>query len=180
MIFTLFSITLLILTLSYVLIMLFFIFGVITLKDRRIKPSLLPSISVVVPLYNEEAHALKTLAALAAQDYTGQWEIICVDDRSTDNTLTLIESFCADKPQFSVTSIPADAERVESPKKRALETGFALAQHTVFMSIDADCVPPACWLTSMSENFHDDIEIKSKFISNYFVSQNRFLFRYSL
>ncbi|MGL1902026.1 MAG: glycosyltransferase [Fibrobacterales bacterium] len=148
-----------ILTLSYGGILLFFIFGVLTLKDRRKKPSLLPSISVVVPLYNEEKHALITLKALAAQNYPGKWEVLCVDDRSTDNTLELITEFSTTQNNFSVLSIAQEAERVTSPKKRALETGFAHASHELFMSIDADCIPPVGWLTSMSQNFHDSIEI---------------------
>ncbi len=159
MLLSILGIILLFLTISYAGIMLFFIFGVITLRDTRKKPSLLPGISVVVPLYNEEAHALTTLKALSKQNYTGVWEVICVDDRSTDNTLALITEFCSDKDNFQVLSIPQGSERVMSPKKRALEMGFGAAKNEVYMSIDADCIPPECWLTSMSENFHDDIEI---------------------
>lgn len=146
-------------TLLYALTLLFLIIGVIKLRDRRKTDNRLPSISIIVPLYNEEKHALITLNALAQQNYRGDWEVICIDDRSTDDTLSIIKNFCKENDRFSCYSIKADAPYVASPKKRALETGFSHAHNEVFMSIDADCIPPIRWLTSMSQNFHGDIEI---------------------
>jgi glycosyltransferase involved in cell wall biosynthesis len=47
---------------------------------------------VIGPLRNEELFATRTLKALDAQDYTLPWEVICVDDRSTDGTPALLKS----------------------------------------------------------------------------------------
>jgi hopene-associated glycosyltransferase HpnB len=49
-------------------------------------PSVWPRIRVLVPARNEAASLPRTLPALAAQDYPGEWSIVVVDDRSTDGT----------------------------------------------------------------------------------------------
>ena len=60
----------------------------------------LPSVSVIVPLRNEEVYAPATLEALMLQDYAGDWEVICVDDRSEDGTAEILRGFCARNSRF--------------------------------------------------------------------------------
>ena len=111
------------LTALYVSLFLFFIIGL--LKTHRYKgPKATPSVSVVVPMRNEEEFAQRTLEALAVQDYVGEWEVICVDDRSTDSTREILEKFAATHPRFRVLSLPQDLPQIASPKKRALESAF--------------------------------------------------------
>ena len=71
-------------------------------KGRRL------SVTVVVPLRDEEAHARATLEALAAQNYSGEWEVICVDDRSLDKSPEILAAFCAEHPRFTWFSIPVE------------------------------------------------------------------------
>ena len=52
-------------------------------------PSSWPPVRVVIPARNESATLPRTLPALAAQDYPGDWTIVLVDDRSTDATADL-------------------------------------------------------------------------------------------
>ena len=66
------------LTALYVLLFLFFIIGVIRTHRYR-GPKATPSVTVVVPMRNEEEFAQRTLEALAEQDYAGELEVICVD-----------------------------------------------------------------------------------------------------
>ena len=119
----------------------------------------LPSVSVIVPMRNEEANAEATLRALAAQDYPGEWEIICVNDRSHDATGNILRSFRDADPRFSVVDIPMDAPAVTSPKKRALAAGFAAAKGEILMTTDADCIARPGWLASMAGRFEADIGI---------------------
>ena len=52
-----------------------------------------PALSIVVPCYNEEEQLPHTLAALIPkleQTMSGRWELVFVDDGSTDATLSLI------------------------------------------------------------------------------------------
>ena len=48
-----------------------------------------PLVSVIIPCYNVESHVLQALDSVLNQDYPN-WEIICVDDGSTDDTLKKI------------------------------------------------------------------------------------------
>jgi glycosyltransferase involved in cell wall biosynthesis len=51
-------------------------------------------ISVVIPLYNKEKSIRATLESVCAQTYT-DWECIVVDDGSTDNSVSVVESIIA-------------------------------------------------------------------------------------
>ena len=49
-------------------------------------------VSVVVPVHDAEATLGRTLACLAAQDLDGPYEVIVVDDGSSDGTAALVAS----------------------------------------------------------------------------------------
>ena len=108
----------------YAFLFLFFIIGL--LKTHRYKGSkATPSVSVVVPMRNEEEFAERTLHALDCQDYAGEWEVICVDDRSTDRTLEILEKFAATHPRFRVLSLPHDLPQ-DCKKRGAFDNGCRL------------------------------------------------------
>jgi glycosyltransferase involved in cell wall biosynthesis len=46
----------------------------------------LPSVSLVIPAYNEEEYLPLCLESIKKQDYTEQYEVIVVDNASTDDT----------------------------------------------------------------------------------------------
>ncbi|HSQ42625.1 MAG TPA: glycosyltransferase [Fibrobacteraceae bacterium] len=147
-----------ILTALYVLLFLSFTVGV--LRASRPRPSgSQPSVSIVVPLHNEEAYVLRTLESLDAQDYPGEWEVICVNDRSTDKTPLLLEEFVSHHPRFRLCHIPLDAPLLPSPKKRALAQGFSMARYEILATMDADCTPTPTWLSSMASRFQGEIAI---------------------
>lgn len=143
----------------YVALMGYFTYGVIVMRRPKQLSEVKPLVSVVVPLHNEEEYALKTLQCLAAQDYLGQYEVICVNDRSTDQTEAILAQFVSEHPHFQYLNIPMDAPVVASPKKRALEAGFELAQGEIYMTMDADCEPPTPWISSMVAKFVPGIDI---------------------
>jgi cellulose synthase/poly-beta-1,6-N-acetylglucosamine synthase-like glycosyltransferase len=159
------------LTLIYTGLMLFFIRGALLLgrsanawadgEELSILGKAIEgiSVSVIVPLRNEEAHAPATLRALMDQDYTGIWEIICVDDRSQDGTAKIVQEFCDRDSRFSMVQIPVDSPPVPSPKKRALAAGFAAAKGAVLLTTDADCMAPKGWIRSMARRFSGNIGI---------------------
>ncbi len=66
-----------------------------------------PYLSVIVPAYNEETRIGDTLRALAeylgSQTYT--WELVVVDDGSTDATASLARAFARDRPQVQLLSV---------------------------------------------------------------------------
>src|SRR4051812_35135100 len=55
-----------------------------------------PTVTVIVPMFNEGLGIVDTLESLVAVDYpASKLEIICVDDGSTDNSLALAEEITA-------------------------------------------------------------------------------------
>ena len=58
-------------------------------------------ISIIVPVYNVETYLIRCLNSIFAQTYS-DYEVIVVDDGSTDESGTLAENFCANKARFCV------------------------------------------------------------------------------
>lgn len=119
----------------------------------------LPRVSVVIPMHDEEALVARTLEALAAQDYAGEWELLCVDDRSTDGTPGILESFRERFPRLRALRIDPSEPAVPSPKKRALARGMEAATGEILVTTDADCVPPPHWISRLVSCFGDHVDV---------------------
>jgi GT2 family glycosyltransferase len=88
-------------------------------------------VSVVVPAWNAEATLRETLESVAAQTYD-KFEIIIVDDGSTDATAKVAEEFCASEPRARL--IAQKNGGVAAARNRAI----ADAKGTWIAPIDAD------------------------------------------
>lgn len=62
-------------------------------------PDRVPSISVLLPCYNVEPYLSQCLASIAAQTFE-DFEVVCVNDGSTDGTLDILENFIASDSRF--------------------------------------------------------------------------------
>lgn len=101
-------------------------------KDNNSYPV---EISVVVPLYNE-AESLPELQEWIAQVMTANnftYEVIYVNDGSTDSSREVIDSLAEKYPQVHCVSF-----RRNYGKSPALNTGFARARGRVVITMDAD------------------------------------------
>ena len=96
-----------------------------------------PSMTVVIPAYNEGRMVLKSVEAVAAANYpSGRLEIIVIDDGSKDDTWHWIQQAAAHYPDL-VTPIQQDRNR---GKREALALGFARAKGDILVTIDSDSV----------------------------------------
>lgn len=103
------------------------------------------SISIIIPARNEENNIGALLDALLQQTYPATlFEIIVVDDHSTDATAAVVKKYP------SVTLLQLTADSINSYKKKAIETGIAAAVGQLIITTDADCIPPAEWLSTMA------------------------------
>ncbi len=62
------------------------------------------AISVVIPAYNEAGYLESTLKSLQQQDFAGAYEVIVVDNNSTDDTAAVAVGFVAFGRVFYVTA----------------------------------------------------------------------------
>ena len=62
-----------------------------------------PLISILVPVYNAGKYLPKTLVSIKNQTYPNL-EIICIDDGSNDNSLTILQDFSRQDSRFKIIS----------------------------------------------------------------------------
>jgi glycosyltransferase involved in cell wall biosynthesis len=60
-----------------------------------------PEVSVVIPIYNREAYLRRALDSVLAQDFVN-FEVICVDDGSTDGSLEILKKYAARDPRVII------------------------------------------------------------------------------
>ena len=90
-----------------------------------------PGVSIIVPAYNEEINAVRTVESLLQQDYPNL-QILFVDDGSKDSTFKTVSDFFAAVPNVQVVT------KTNGGKATALNYGINLALHDYVVCIDAD------------------------------------------
>ena len=107
----------------------------------------LPFISIVIALRNESANIPSLIRSLKNQKYeTGNFEVILVNDHSTDQTAENIKALIADDPHFKLI------DSKEQGKKKALREGITLAKGEVLVTTDADCQHHELWLDTIGRH----------------------------
>ncbi len=102
--------------------------------------------SIVVAFRNEEKKIYALLKSFGKLRYPKElFEIILVNDASTDDSLKEIDRFVRYYPDISIT-ILANNRLTHSPKKDAIYTAIAQSNHDWIVTTDADCVVPRKWL----------------------------------
>jgi cellulose synthase/poly-beta-1,6-N-acetylglucosamine synthase-like glycosyltransferase/peptidoglycan/xylan/chitin deacetylase (PgdA/CDA1 family)/spore germination protein YaaH len=100
-------------------------------KAGRLSDEKLAPVSIIVPAYNEEVTAIKTIQSLLKIEYP-RFEIIFIDDGSKDKTFELVNAAYGHHPLVKVLSKP------NGGKASALNFGIAHAQYDFTVCIDAD------------------------------------------
>ena len=109
-------------------------------------------ISVIVCAKNEEENVKNFIPILASQNYP-DFEIVLIDDASSDETLELFEAF--EKQYSNVKLVKVENnEAFWGNKKFALTLGIKAAKNEYLLFTDADCYPNSTeWITQMSSQF---------------------------
>lgn len=98
------------------------------------------AVSVVIPAFNEARYLRRTMDSLCAQTLSpGAFEVIVVDNGSTDGTMELALEF---KERFSLRVVRRTGCRIAAVRNY----GASLATGTVLAFLDADCIAPRDWL----------------------------------
>jgi glycosyltransferase involved in cell wall biosynthesis len=120
-------------------------------KPQTATPKRVP-ISVIVCAKNEEENVKNFVPLLAQQNYP-DYEIVLIDDASSDETLEIFEAF---EKQYSNVKL-VKVENIEAfwgNKKFALTLGIKAAKNEYLLFTDADCYPTSTeWIKEMSAQF---------------------------
>jgi cellulose synthase/poly-beta-1,6-N-acetylglucosamine synthase-like glycosyltransferase len=124
-------------------------------KKRKRKPYAkwvpnYPTVSVILPAFNEEKNIGQSIERILGQHYRGNLEVIVIDDGSTDKTFQIAKSY-ADR-YVNVKAIRFDKNR---GKSHALNTGFAEAKGEVSVFSDTDSILTREAIPRMVSHFKD-------------------------
>jgi glycosyltransferase involved in cell wall biosynthesis len=103
-------------------------------------------VSVVVPARNVAPVIAKQLSALVEQDYPGSYEVVVVDDASSDETAEVVDSFAAAHPGIFVACRARSAGL-----NAARNAGAHAASAPLLLFCDADDEVDVHWVTAMAE-----------------------------
>ena len=118
----------------------------------------LPEVSVIICARNEEENLRKHLPSVLKQDYP-KYEVIVINDRSYDESETVLELLKKEYPHLKTSFIPMDAKFIDS-KKIAVTLGIKAAQNDILVFTDADCEPVSNkWLEGVVRSFSDKSQI---------------------
>jgi len=134
----------------------------VSLYNKKKKEASSEGISVIICAKNEEKNLKQFLPLVLQQDYR-EFEVVVVNDSSSDDTEELLMELSAQFKRLRYTSIPAD-DKLRRGKKLALTIGLKAASYDYILLTDADCYPVSDqWLKRMSSNFSGD----HKFVLGY-------------
>ncbi len=109
-------------------------------------------VSVIICARNENKNLKQFLPLVLSQDYPN-YEVVVVNDASTDDTSAVLESFAEKYKILRYTTITKD-ERFTHGKKLALLVGIKAAKNEWLLFTDADCKPASDqWIRIMARNF---------------------------
>lgn len=91
----------------------------------------MPQISIIIPAYNVEAFLPQCLGSIFSQDFT-DYEVLCVDDGSVDDTPQLLLGFAAEHPNLRVITQPNQG--MSTARNRGLKE--AIGEYVLFVDSD--------------------------------------------
>jgi len=107
-------------------------------------------ISVIIPVYNDPDGLRDTLDSLVAQDFPrSDYEVIAVDNGSSDNTLEVAEEFAQAWPGTVVAACEDGVQSSYAARNRGIE----LSSGEILCFVDADMTVDEDWLTRVAELF---------------------------
>ena len=124
----------------------------------------LPFVSIIVPARNEQDNIERCLTSLIKQNYpTTKFEIIVVDDNSTDNTLKRIKKVQQKYPRLKIIELK-DKPDNWTGKTWASEKGYLKSRYDILLFVDADCYyKNNCLLSAISYMLEEEIDVITGF-----------------
>ncbi|PYS49571.1 MAG: polysaccharide deacetylase [Acidobacteria bacterium] len=107
-----------------------------------------PSVSIIVPAYNEERVIVQTIESLLESDYEN-FEVIVVDDGSPDRTSEVVHEHFKDEARVRLFA------KENAGKAEALNFGLRYATGEIVVALDADTLFAPNTVAALARRFHD-------------------------
>ncbi|MES2430150.1 MAG: glycosyltransferase [Bacteroidota bacterium] len=122
-------------------------------KQRTTDNNYRTKISVIIPARNEQQNIKVCLDSISAQSYPAAlFEIIVVDDFSTDDTAKIILQYQNVQLLQLQNFVP---DKINSYKKKAIEIAIQHATGELIVTTDADCIVPQNWLKTIAAFYEE-------------------------
>ncbi len=135
----------------YMLLILYYWKSWVSIPEFKIKSQKLKvKITVIIPARNEEESIAACLDSICNQYYPKElFEVLVVDDHSTDNTATIVNRY-ADKNVKLISLKDFVTAELNSYKKKAIEIAIAQSTSELIVCTDADCYATKNWLQTIA------------------------------
>lgn len=118
-----------------------------------------PHISIIITAHDQANELRHNLPLIFAQKYEGEFDVIVVNDASTDETEDVLKLMKQQHENFYYTFTPNSARYI-SHKKLAITIGAKAAKGEWLMLVEADSAPRSeNWLSTMSKECRNGIDI---------------------
>lgn len=144
---------------------LYFFTHIFSLAQKTSRYSPIQPVSVVICARNEADNLEQYLPSILTQRYANAsgntiFEVIVVDDASTDNTQEVLRALKGTHGHLKIVTVLPDEVRTLPGKKFALSKAIETVQNEILVMTDADCEPSSSlWLLQMTKPFMDGKEI---------------------
>jgi 1,2-diacylglycerol 3-beta-glucosyltransferase len=141
----------------YLLQIAVFLFALRRPRDF-IDPTAQPFVSVVIAARNEERTLTECLESVLCQSYhSNRFEVIVVNDQSTDRTEVICQEISSRYTNFSYLNAKEDQQL--QGKTNALDQGIGRARGEIILITDADCVVPSTWVEWTAKRYSESVGI---------------------
>lgn len=127
-------------------------------------------VSIIICAKNEAHNIVKTVSKICKQQYHN-YEVIFIDDNSTDNTWLILQSLSNKYPNLFIYK--NENNKHWKGKKSALDFGIQKAKYDAILVTDADCAPQSeYWIANMMAIYQNNIVLG---FGPYYVGNIKFL-----
>jgi len=156
----------LLLIISYTAIIIYYVIAWLSLPNWQLATTqpipkgladspITAQLSIIIPARNEEDNIGACIQSILNQSYSKNlYEIIVVNDHSTDATASIVKTF--NEPNIKcIDLINFIGNETNSFKKKGIEVGVAQANGELIITTDADCVAPPNWLQTITAFYEE-------------------------
>lgn len=148
---------LLIIISSIYFIVLFVFFIGLFFPNKKRQPSQ-HKVTVIIAARNEEKNIANILTDLINQTYPRyKYEVIIVDDHSTDRTVEVAQQIAADNSNIKILRVKDDSTGQLKAKKNAIYQGITSSSGEIILTTDADCRVEPEWIETMVSYFTEEV-----------------------